>query len=163
MDSKRLTRGEVVCGVAGIALIVISVIPQWGSVSLEGMSISNESDSASFSLWEAGGFGVLPKLAAFLGVACVVLVLVRATGAVWSIPSVAYLALGVAATLLMLMGVAVGPSFQGAAPIGIEQTRGPLLYAGAVLCAVILFGGWLHLQGEEPDDFGNRSTAPPPM
>lgn len=162
MDAKRLTRGEVVSGVAGIALMVISVIPQWGSVSVEGLSFANGSEG-SFSLWEAGGFGVLPKLAAFLGMAAVVLVLVRTTGAVWSIPSVTYLALGVAATLLMLMGVAVGPSFQGAGPIGIEETRGPLLYAGAVLCAVILFGGWLHLQGEEPDDFGNRSTAPPPM
>jgi len=162
MDAKRLTRGEVVAGVAGIALIIISVIPQWGSVSLDGVSFGNGS-GGSFSLWEAGGFGVLPKLAAFLGLAAVVLVLVRAAGAVWSIPTVTYLALGVAATLLMLMGVAVGPSFQGAGPIGIEETRGPLLYAGAVLCAVILFGGWLHLRSGDTDDFGNRSAAPPPM
>ena len=34
MDIKRLTRGEILAGVAGIALIVISVIPLWGSVSI---------------------------------------------------------------------------------------------------------------------------------
>ena len=157
MDIKRLTRGEILAGAAGIALIVISLIPLWGSVSIGG---SSEPDF-SFGLWEAGVFGILPKLAGFLGLATVILVLVQATGAPLSIPPVTYLGLGLTATLLMLMGVAVGPSLQGGLGI-VEQTRGPLLYAGAVLCALILFGGWLHLRGEDAD-FGNRSAAPPPM
>lgn len=171
MDKERLTRGEMIAGIAGIALIIISVIPQWGSVSLANGRASlsfNGSEGGtgdSFSLWEEGVFGVLPKLAAIMGLVAVVLVLVRALGATRSIPSVTYLALGVTATLLMLMGVAVGPSVVGAGFISfeIEVTRGPLLYAGAVLCAVILFGGWLHLRSEDTDDFGNRSAAPPPM
>jgi hypothetical protein len=161
MDFKRLTRGELVAGGAGILLIVISVIPQWGSATLHGVRINGF--ESSFSLWEAGLFGILPKLAAFLGVAAVVLVLIQATGATPSVPTVTYLALGLAATLLMLMGVAVGPSISGGRLGGIEMTRGPLLYAGAVLCALILLGGWLHLRGEDTDDFGNRSAAPPPM
>jgi hypothetical protein len=160
MDIRRLTRGEILAGAAGIALTVISVIPQWGSATLDGVRINGF--ESSFSLWEAGLFGILPKLAAFLGVAAVVLVLIQATGATLSVPTVTYLALGLAATLLMLMGVAVGPSIQGGRLGGIEMTRGPLLYAAAVLCAVILFGGWLHLRGEDTD-FDNRSAAPPPM
>ncbi len=160
MDTKRLTRGEMIAGAAGIALIVISVIPFWGSVSLEGLRLNGSQES--FGLWEAGVFGILPKLAAFLGLAAVVLILIQATGAARSIPPVTYLGLGVAATLLMLMGVAVGPSLQGGSLAGVEFTRGPLLYGGAALCAVILFGGWLHLRGEDTD-FGNRSAAPPPM
>jgi hypothetical protein len=161
MDFKRLTRGELVAGGAGIVVIVISVIPRWGSASLDGVRINGL--ESSFSLWEAGVFGILPKVAVFLGVAAVVLILIEATGATPSVPTVTYLALGLAATLLMLMGVAVGPSLQGGRLGGIEMTRGPLLYAGAVLCALILLGGWLHLQGEDTDDFGNRSAAPPPM
>jgi hypothetical protein len=161
MDTKRLTRGELVAGGAGIALIIVSVIPEWGSASLEGFRFNGS--EGSFSLWEAGVFGLLPKLAAFLGVAAVVLILIQATGATPPVPAVTYLALGLAATLLMLMGVAVGPSLQGGSLGEIEMTRGPLLYAGAVLCALILLGGWLHLQGEDTDGFGNRSAAPPPM
>ena len=170
MDTERLTRGELLAGIAGIVLIIISVIPQWGSLSLEdgeGFSFNGTENVTkdSFSLWDEGVFGVLPKLAALLGLVTVVLVLVRALGAARSIPSVTYLALGVTATLLMLMGLAVGPALGGAAlfSFGVDVTRGPLLYAGAVLCAVILFGGWLHLRSEDTVDFGNRSAAPPPM
>jgi len=167
MDIKRLTRGEMIAGVAGIALIVITVIPLWGSVSVGGggLSIGGQGLSEpdySFGLWEAGVFGILPKLAGFLGLFTVILVLVQATGATRPIPPVTYLGLGLTATLLMLMGVAVGPSLQGGLGGVVKLTRGPLLYAGAVLCAVILFGGWLHLRGEDTD-FGNRSAAPPPM
>ena len=171
MDEQRLTRGEMLAGIAGIALIVISVIPQWGSVSLadgERVISVNGSESVtkdSFGLWEEGNFSVLPKLAAILGLVAVILVLVRALGAVRSIPSITYLVLGVTVTLLMLMGLAVGPSVVGIylVPFGVEVTRGPLLYAGAVLSAVITLGGWLHLRSEDTDDFGNRSAAPPPM
>jgi hypothetical protein len=131
-----------------------------GQVAIGGQGQSEP--NFSFGLWEAGVFGILPKLAGFLGLATVILVLVQATGATRSIPPVTYLGLGLAATLLMLMGVAVGPSLQGGLNGIVELTRGPLLYAGAVLCALILFGGWLHLRGEDTD-FGNRSAAPPPM
>ena len=169
MDTDRLTRGEMTAGIAGIALMIISVIPQWGSLSLadgEGFSFNGSENVTedSFSLWDEGVFGVLPKLAALLGLVSVVLVLVRALGAARTIPSVTYLALGVTSTLLMLMGVAVGPSVgAGLFSFGVEVTREPLLYAGAVLCAVIALGGWLHLRSEDTDEFGNRSAAPPPM
>ncbi|MGH2774573.1 MAG: hypothetical protein ACRDJT_03960 [Actinomycetota bacterium] len=170
MDKERLTRGEWSAGIAGVALIIISVIPQWGSVSLrEGQGgFLNESELGtdnSFSLWEEGVFGVLPRSAVLIGLATVVLILVRAVGAVRQVPSVTYLALGVSATLLMLMGLAVGPAVEGTAVLAlpIDATRGPLLYAGVVLCAAILAGGWLHLRSEDTDDFGNRSAAPPPM
>jgi hypothetical protein len=159
MDTKRLTRGEMIAGAAGIALIVISVIPFWGSVSLEGQALSGPEPDHSFGLWEAGVFGILPKLAGFLGLATVILVLVQATGATWSIPPVTYLGLGLAATLLMLIGVAVGPSIQAGIGGIVVESRGPLLYAGAVLCAVILFGGWLHLRGEDTD-FTSMSSSP---
>jgi hypothetical protein len=170
MDIKRLTRGELSAGGAAILLMIVSVIPLWGTVSLGdgqgGFDGQSELDSDnSFSLWEEGVFGLLPRLAVLIGLATLVLILVRAAGATWAIPSVVYLALGVSATLLMLMGLAVGPAVEGMAvlPFQIEVTRGPLLYAGAVLCAVILFGGWLHLRSEGTDDFGDRSAAPPPM
>jgi len=162
MDTRRLTLGEMVAGGAGIVLMVVSVIPQWGSISIEGAGFSESTNSVG--LWEPGVFGILPKLAALLGLAAVVLVLVRATGAIRSIPTASYLALGVTATLLMLMGVAVGPTLQGGGlGLGLEEERGPLLYAGAILCAAILLGGWLHLRGEDTGDYGNRSAAPPPM
>ncbi|MGH2698654.1 MAG: hypothetical protein ACRDJL_05560 [Actinomycetota bacterium] len=98
-----------------------------------------------------------------LGLVVVVLVLVRTTGL--RFPAVTYLALGVAATLLLLMGVAVGPTVTNAGimALEIEATRGALLYAGLVLSAAMLFGGWLHLRSEGTDDFGNRNAAPPPM
>jgi len=170
MDIKRLTSGELSAGGAAIALMIVSVLPFWGTVSLgDGPGIFDDqsgfdSDN-SFSLWEEGVFSLLPRLAVLIGLATLVLILVRAAGVTWAIPSVAYLALGVTATLLMLMGLAVGPSSGGVTlvPFQIEVTRGPLLYAGAILCAVITFGGWLHLRSDDTDDFGNRSAAPPPM
>lgn len=165
MDRTRLTRGEMLAAIAGLTLMIISVIPLWGSVSVaedEGFSFNGSDDS--FSLWETGIFGMLPKLAVLLGLAAVVLVLIKTLAVTRPTPPVTYVALGVTATLLMLMGVAVGPIIQGASFVsaGIEVTRGPLLYAGAVLCALILFGGWLHLRSEDTD-FGDRSAAPPPM
>ncbi|CAN5730762.1 hypothetical protein BH20ACT23_BH20ACT23_15930 [soil metagenome] len=170
MDIKRLTHGELSAASAATLLIIASVIPLWGSVNLGdgqgGFDGESEIDSGnSFSLWEEGVFGLLPRLAVLIGLATLVLILVRAAGATRTIPSFIYLALGVSATLLMLMALAVGPAVQGNAilPFDIEVTRGPLLYAGAVLCAVITFGGWLHLRREDTDDFGNRSAAPPPM
>ena len=42
MDIKRLTRGEILAGAAGIALIVISAIPLWGSVSIGGRGIGGQ-------------------------------------------------------------------------------------------------------------------------
>lgn len=166
MNARALTRGEAVAGGASIALIIISVIPFWGSAELDlGGSEESFGGADSFSLWESGVFGILPKLAVLIGLLTVVVVLVRATGTAPTLPPVTYLALGVAATLLLLMGVAVGPSIVGAgfAGVRVEMTRGPLLYAGLVLCALMLLGGWLHLQSENSNDFGNRTAAPPPM
>ncbi|MGH2750489.1 MAG: hypothetical protein ACRDK3_06405 [Actinomycetota bacterium] len=172
MNAGALTRGEALAGVAGIALIIISVIPYWGSAGLdlgraeEPLGFEPQGLGTDwFSLWESGVFGILPKLAVLIGLLTVVMVLVRATGAAPTPPAVTYLALGVAATLLLLMAVAVGPSVEdlGFAELRVEMTRGPLLYAGLVLCALMLFGGWLHLQSEDSNDFGNRTAAPPPM
>jgi len=170
MDIKRLTSGELSAGGAAIALLIVSVVPQWGTVSLDdgqrGFDGQSDFDSDnSFSLWEEGVFGVLPRLAVLIGLATVVLILVRMLVDTRAIPPVAYLALGVAATLLMLMGVAVGPTFGGLnlVSFGVEVTRGPLLYAGAVLCGAIAFGGWMHVQSRDSEGFDNRNAAPPPM
>jgi predicted small integral membrane protein len=175
MDASRLTRGELIAGLAGLALLIASVVPFWGSVSLdvslegfqgitpiEGIDLGT---GDSFSLWDAGVFGLLPKLAVLIGVVVVVLAILRALGAAPTFPTVTYLALGVTATLLLLMGVAVGPSLEGGGLIvlEVEVTRGPLLYLGLILGAAMLVGGWLHLRSEDTDDFGNRNAAPPPM
>jgi hypothetical protein len=169
MDLKRLTRGELSAGAAAIVLMIVSVIPLWGSISLgDGQGgfndLSGVDSNSSFSLWEEGVFSFLPRLAVLIGLVTLVLILVRAIVDTRAIPPVAYLALGVTATLLMLMGVAVGPRVEGAGLLSlrIEVERGPLLYAGAVLCAAMTFGGWLHVQSRNTG-FDNRNAAPPPM
>jgi hypothetical protein len=48
-------------------------------------------------------------------------------------------------------------------PLAFEVERGPLLYAGAVLCAAMTFGGWLHVQSRNTAGFDNRNATPPPM
>jgi hypothetical protein len=170
MDLKRLTHGELSAGGAAIVLMIVSVIPLWGSISLgDGQGsfdgLSGVDSDSSFSLWEEGVFSFLPRLAVLIGLVTLVLILVRAIVDTRAIPPVAYLALGVTATLLMLMGVAVGPTVEGAGflPLRIEVERGPLLYAGAVLCAAMTFGGWLHVQSRNTAGFDNRNAAPPPM
>jgi hypothetical protein len=169
MDLKRLTRGELSAGGAAIVLMIVSVIPLWGSVSFGGGQLgigrSEIENDGSFNLWEEGVFSFLPRLAVLIGLVTLVLILVRAIVDTRAIPPVAYLALGVTATLLMLMGVAVGPTvdFVGLSSLGLEVQRGPLLYAGAVLCAAMTFGGWLHVQSRNTAGFDNRNAAPPPM
>lgn len=165
LDMKNLSAGERIVMFASAALVILSFVPLWASISVEG-TLGFEGISENGNAWDAYGF--LVKLGIILAIVALGLTIANMTGKSVSTPPFTYAALGAAATVLLVIGVLTGPEdgglgALGAAAVGVDISRGILLFVGAVLAAAIAVGGYMHMQGEgATTGYRGAATPPPP-
>jgi hypothetical protein len=162
MDLNRLTTGDKVIGISGIALFIFSFF-KW-------LGISQGSNSASKSAW---GF-TLTLLAVILGILLVGYVAAKAGGV--ELPKLGGLTWNqvvfiVAAVifLFILIKIITGPSGWNGfdIPDNVSKDRKIGIFLGLIASIGILAGAFLNLKeaGEIPDSLGGKkgdSTPPPP-
>lgn len=142
MNLDRLSLGEKILGVSGLALFLLSFINQWVKVEAD-----NEFVSATVkgNAWD--GYGFLLKLALFLAIVAAGLVAARAANANLNLPwSNVYKGLAFATLGLVLLTLIIGPDEGGsvAGDFGIEISRGIALFVGTALAAAMAAGAFMH-------------------
>ena len=171
----RLSKGERIVALSSALLAIFSVFPLWASYSFEGLG-QNQSEGAS--VWSRDVFSFLPKLAIFLALVCLALVIFRAVGQSFNLDhGTIYMGLGALTFLLLLITVFQGPTgleelagledmqLEGVPPafeFNFEVSRGILLYGSLVLAAGIAFGGYLLKQGGAVTANSDTIVTPPP-
>jgi hypothetical protein len=159
VDINRLSSGEKIVLGASALLVVLSFVPAWASYPF-----------GNFSAW-SGAFGFLVKLALIVAILALVVTGLRASGT--QLPDLPiglgllYVVLGGVATLGLLIGVLAGPSDGElgvlAEAVGLDGSRGILLFLGVILAAAIAYGGYMHMQSEGTTSaLGDPSPPPPP-
>jgi hypothetical protein len=171
MDFTRLTQGEKIAGVSGVALILIMFIFKWFGLeaSLPGF-VAETSENA----WHAyGWFLVLVLLAT--GFAAVGLAAVKASQTDVGLPvalSAIVAGLGGIAVVIIIISIISPPNIAGVdLAEGIDKTRKLGVWLGLIAAAGVAYGGWRAMQeegtsfGEEADRFrepdAGPGTAPP--
>ena len=168
MDLNRLTNGEKLVLYCSGALVVLSFVPLWASYSFEPIGgLEGIDTSQSFNAW-SGAYNFLVKLAILCALVAVGLVIGKAAGASLSLPPATYLGLGGAATLFLLIGILTGPEDGGIGAfgelVGLDVSRGILLFVGLILAAGAAYGGYQHMQGlpGSTTTIGGRQAPPAP-
>ena len=176
MDLNRLSKGEQILGISGLILFISSFLGLWGSVEVstdlpegapEGI-VDASADLGSFNLWS--GYGLLPKLGMVIAFLLVVLVVMKAAGALDNVNlpvpvGLIYLGGAVITVLTMLLALVAGPEGENESSIGfstVELQRGLLLFVGIVLSLAMLAGAFLHFSGGDTSSTTRPGGAPPP-
>ncbi len=156
MDLNKLSRGERIVLIVGAILLILSFIPLWATYSLG-------SGTFRFSAW-SDKYNFLVKLGLILILAAVAYTAARGAGKSITMPfnaGLAYVVAGGIMTLALLIALLTGPAGDELSALGIDISRGILLYVGIILAAVITYGGYLHMQTETGPVSGRTSPPPP--
>ncbi len=148
MNLDRLSLGEKLLGVSGLALFILSFLKLWAKVEVESDFIDA---TERFTAWD--GYGPLVDLAIVLALVGAGLVVARAANANLTIPwTNVYRAIGAIVAVLLLLALLVGPDESGAVTTeagSIEISRGIGLFVGALLALGMALGAWLHSEAPE--------------
>lgn len=147
---SKLSKGERLILWAGVALLVVSFIPMWASVSAEAFGVGISEDANAFE-----GFAFFPvELGLLLAYAALALVIVKMVGTTIGSAQVLF-GLSGAAFVLLVIGIFTGPEGGGIEGFGISVDRGLMLCVGVVLAAVMAWGAWQERQSP-------AASTPPP-
>ena len=161
MDTSRISFGEMVAGVSGLALFIFMFLPWYGaSVDFEGVGSVSESANA----WEALSFiDILLLIVALLAIG---LAVARAMGAVPANlpapPGTIVAAAGALAVLLVLFRILSipGPDVE---VDGVDFSRKIGVFLALLAAAGVAFGGWTAMNerasGQAPPDGTVGGTA----
>jgi hypothetical protein len=156
MDLTRLTQGEKIAGVSGIALILIMFIFKWFGLKASAGGLTFE---GSQNAWHAyGWFIVLVLLVA--GFAAIGLALISGSEGDAGLPVAAssiVTALGAISVLIIIISI-ISPPDLGVdlSGTGIDHTRKIGVWLGLIAAAGIAYGGWRAMQ-EEGTSFGGEA------
>jgi hypothetical protein len=167
MDLSKLRAGELLAGVAGIALLIVMFLPWYGLAGLSepfGGALARQAGiSTTANAWRA--FDLIDILLFLTVVAAVGSAVIAATQQSVALPvaaSVIVTALGVLVALLVLYRLVNEPGSDQFIDLRLGA------YLGFVLCALVALGGFLSMQ-EEGTSFGQAAdrlqgggAAPPP-
>ena len=176
MDADRLRTGEMIAGIAGIALLIIMFLP-WFGVDLGigeqldqaqdlGFDVPDVQDSVNFNAWESFGFiDIILFLTAIAAVGMATASAMARTVALPVAASAITTALGFLATVLVIYRL-IDPIGEG----GVDRKYG--LFLGLIAAAAVAYGGWRAMQEEGTtfgqqadrvqDRLGRDDDAPPP-
>src|SRR3954454_15610352 len=174
MDLTRLTQGEKIAGVSGIALILIMFIFKWF-----GLKFSGGAGAVGFSVEGArnawGSYGFIDIVLFITVVAAVGLAAIKASDADGGLPvaaSAIVAGLGILSVVLIIISIISPPDFGVGDISGVDHTRKIGVWLGLISAIGIAYGGWLAMQ-EEGTSFGGEgdrfrgapdepSAGPPP-
>jgi hypothetical protein len=155
MDVNRLSTGEKIAGIAGIALILIMFIFDWYSVEA---SYGPFAASAGQNAWESYSLvDIILFVSALCGIALALLV---ATDQDIELPipgATIVTALGGLSTLLILFRIIDKPGFDipsGTPGISVSLSIG--VFLGLISAAALTYGGYRAMQ-EEGTSFGDAA------
>ena len=161
MDLNRLSMGEKLAGGASLLLLITSFIPLWAKYEIS-EEFGAFGGASRFNAW-SGAFNILMKLALILAIAVLAYVLARAAGVdLAAIPPIALVGAAALSFLFILIHLLIGPQEFGLAGAGIEVSRGPLLFLGALLAAAMAGGAFLYSREAGTRPVGGTASAPPP-
>jgi hypothetical protein len=173
MDADRLRTGELIAGVAGVALFIIMFLPWFGFdvggaaediAESFGVSAPDISTSVNFNAWESFDFIDLVLLVTLI----VAVGLATATAAARTVAlpvaaSALTAGLGILSTILVLYRIIDTPG---------DADRKYGVFLGLIAAGAIAYGGWRSMQeegttfGDQADRLGDRvgggDDAPPP-
>jgi hypothetical protein len=176
MDFTRLTQGEKVAAVSGIALILIMFIFDWFGLKFtggpEGLGVSVE---GSRNAW--GSYGFIDIVLFITVAAAVGLALISASQSELGLPvaaSAVVAGLGILSVVLIIISIISPPDFGvDLSGSGIDHTRKIGVWLGLIAAIGVAYGGWRAMQeegtsfGDQADRFrgpdeGPGATPPPP-
>jgi hypothetical protein len=177
MDFTRLTQGEKIAGISGIALLLIMLIFKWFGVEVSGGGVTVEGGSRN----AFGAYGFFDIVLFITVVAAVGLVLIAASEGEVGLPvaaSAIVAGLGILSVVLVLISIISPPEWSvdgvdiGDFP-GLDVTRKIGVWLGLLATIGVAYGGWRAMQeegtsfGDQADRFQNRppsggGTPPPP-
>jgi hypothetical protein len=161
MDFTRLTQGEKIAGVSGIALILIMFIFKWFGLKA---GVAGFSVEGSRNAW--GSYGFIDIVLFITVVAAVGLALISASETEVGLPvaaSAVVAGLGILSVVLIIISIISPPDFGAGDISGIDQTRKIGVWLGLIAAIGVAYGGWRAMQ-EEGTSFGgeaDRFRAPP--
>jgi len=167
MDFTRLTQGEKIAGVSGVALILIMFIPDWYAAEIGGQSVPDSGADA----WQAFSF---IDIILFVTVAAAIgLALISASQTEVGLPvaaSAVVAGLGILSVILVLFRIIDTPGDTSAASAFLGQefdvTRSIGVWLGLIGAVGVAYGGWRAMQeegtsfGEEADRFREPDEGP---
>ena len=176
MDFTRLTQGEKIAGVSGIALLLIMFIFDWFGLKAD---VSGFTAEGSRNAW--GSYGFIDIVLFITVAAAIGLALITASQAEVGLPvaaSAVVAGLGILSVVLIIISIINPPEWSiagvdiGDVP-GADVTRKIGVWLGLIAAIGVAYGGWRAMQEEgtsfgdqadrfrEPDE-GTGATAPPP-
>ena len=159
MDLNRLSRGEQIAGIAGIALILIMFIFDWFSVSAKG----GIGPSFGGNAWEV--FDFIDIVLFITAAVAIALAVVSASATEVNAPvalSAVTAGLGILSVILIIFRIISPPDGGFGDLIDVSTSIG--VWLGLISAAAIAYGGWAAMQ-EEGSTFGGQvggGTPPPP-
>jgi hypothetical protein len=172
MDFTRLTQGEKIAGVSGVALILIMFIFKWFGLEA---SIAGFTAEGSRNAW--GSYGFIDIVLFVTVAAAIGLALISASQTEVGLPvaaSAVVAGLGILSVVLIVISIISPPDFGlDLSGTGVDQTRKIGVWLGLIAAIGVAYGGWRAMQeegmsfGEEADRFrgpdeGPGAAPPPP-
>jgi hypothetical protein len=172
MDLTRLTQGEKIAGVSGIALILIMFLFKWFGLKASAGGLSFE---GSQNAWHAYGWLIVLVLLV-TGLAAAGLAALKASDSDVGLPvaaSAIVTGLGAISVLIIIISIISPPDLGvDVSGTGIDHTRKIGVWLGLISAIGIAYGGWRAMQeegtsyGGAPDRFRGApdepSAGPPP-
>jgi hypothetical protein len=166
MDLTRLTQGEKIAGVSGIALILIMFIFKWFGLKFSGgAGAVGFSVEGSRNAW--GSYGFIDIVLFITVVAAVGLAAIKASDADVGLPvaaSAIVAGLGILSVVLIIISIISPPDFgTDLSGTGIDHTRKIGVWLGLIAAIGVAYGGWRAMQEEGTSFAGeaDRFRGPP--
>lgn len=163
MDFTRLTQGEKIAGLSGIALLLVMFIFKWFGIESSGIAVPDfgvvvGETEVTRNAW--GSYGFFDIVLFITVVAAVGLVFISASESDVGLPvaaSAVVAGLGILSVVLILISIISPPNFADVdLPEGIDQTRKLGVWLGLLAAIGIAYGGWRAMQ-EEGTSFGGET------
>jgi hypothetical protein len=172
MDFARLTQGEKIAAVSGVALILIMFIFKWFGLEVSG-STGGFAFSAGGSENAWGSYGFIDIVLFITVAAAIGLALISASQTEVGLPvaaSAIVAGLGILSVVLIVISIISPPDFGADIDgTGIDQTRKIGVWLGLIAAVGIAYGGWRAMQeegtsfGGEADRFRGPDEGPGPV
>jgi hypothetical protein len=159
MDLTRLTQGEKIAGVSGIALVLIMFIFKWFGLEAGAEGFAGTVEGGTENAF--GAYGFFDLVLFITALAAIGLALVRASQTSMNLPvalSAVVAGLGVLSVILVIISIINPPSWDvGGVSVddfpGVDVTRKIGVWLGLIAAAGVAYGGWRAMQ-EEGTTFG---------